>query len=217
MQIKRERNRKFWWRFTEYRQGLRRTIAPLRRVLVRAEVSQMHMVTFVPKDWIYSHMLIAFAFDDDYHFALLQSNAHEAWVWRHASSLESRNRYTPTDCFDTFPFPQDPAAEAKVRAERLGTEYHEHRRGVMLARSLGLTKTYNLFHDPECRDADIQRLRDLHAEMDRAILACYGWHDLDPQHGFYPNDRGQVRYTISPAARREILARLLRRNAELAS
>jgi protein tyrosine phosphatase (PTP) superfamily phosphohydrolase (DUF442 family) len=43
-----------------------------------------------------------------------------------------------------------------------------------LARNLGLTSTYNLFHNPNCTDADIRRLRELHAEMDRAILACSG-------------------------------------------
>lgn len=95
----------------------------------------------------------------------------------------------------------------------------------MLARKLGLTKTYNLFHKPECADADIGRLRELHAAMDRAILACYGWTDpsagsgqaIDPGHGFHQNERGQTRYTIGPTARREILRRLLALNLEIAA
>jgi hypothetical protein len=99
------RNRAAWWQFGAYRAGMRRAIAPLRRVLARAEVSQMHMVAFVPKGWVYSHMLVVFAFDDDYHFALLQSGVHEAWARRQASSLRTDLRYTPTDCFATFPFP----------------------------------------------------------------------------------------------------------------
>jgi|GEM_PF-3035569 DNA-binding FadR family transcriptional regulator len=36
-----------------------------------------------------------------------------------------------------------------------------------------------------CTDADIVRLRELHAEMDRDILVCYGWEDVDLQYGFY--------------------------------
>lgn len=217
MEIRRARNREMWWRFAEYRQGLRRAIAPLRRVLARSRVSELHAVVFVPQGSIYSEATVVFAFDDDYHFALLQSNAHEVWLRKQASSLRTDIRYTPTDCFDTFPFPQTPSAEAGMCAERLGCEYHEHRRQTMLARNLGLTKTYNLFHSPECADADILRLRELHAEMDRAILACYGWQDLDPQHGFYQNDRGQTRFTVSPPARRELLKRLLELNLALAS
>jgi hypothetical protein len=125
-------------------------------------------------------------------------------------------RYTPTDCFDTFPFPQAPSAAARAWAERLGAAYHEHRRQVMLTRQLGLTKTYNLFHTPACTDTDIVRLRNLHAEMDRAILACYGWDDLAPAHDFSPNERGQTRFTVSPKARREVLHRLLLLNAAIA-
>jgi hypothetical protein len=52
--------------------------------------------------------------------------------------------------------------------------------------------------------------------MDRAILACYGWQDLEPSHNFYPNDRGQMRFTISPDARRQVLGRLLQLNCQLA-
>jgi hypothetical protein len=214
-----------WWQFARLAVDTQKAIAPLRRVLVRSEVSQLHVVSFVPKGWVYSHMIVVFAFEDDYHFALLQSGMHEAWVWREASSLESRNRYTPSDCFDTFPFPQVPAEPARAEAERLGETYHEHRRQVMLSRQLGLTKTYNLFHNPQCADADIARLRELHAAMDHAILACYGWTDpsagsgqaLDPGHGFHANERGQTRYTISPKARREVLRRLLELNFQLAA
>jgi hypothetical protein len=131
--------------------------------------------------------------------------------------LESRNRYTPTDCFETFAFPQVLAADARAKAEHFGETYYEHRRQTMLARQLGLTKTYNLFHNPDCSVADIARLRELHASIDRAILACYGWTEIDPGHGFHQNERGQTRYTISPTARREILRRLLALNLEIAA
>jgi hypothetical protein len=142
--------------------------------------------------------------------------------------LRAGVRYTPTDCFDTFPFP--PAEYAALaqggwdlaampepfhRAAQVGGEYHDHRAQVMRARNLGLTKTYNLFHDPDCADADIRRLRELHEQMDRAVLACYGWSDLAPAHGFYKNERGQTRFTVSPDARREILHRLLALNQKL--
>jgi len=185
----------------------------------------MHMVSFVPKEWVYSHMLIVFAYDDDYHFALLQSAVHEVWVWRNSSSLESRNRYTPTDCFATFPFPpaeyeQLAAGEWRLadmppvfqEAAQIGATYHEHRRQIMQARQLGLTKTYNLFHNPTCTDADIVELRRLHVALDRIIMACYGWDDLDSQHDFYPNERGQIRYTVAPSVQRELVWRLMELN-----
>jgi len=204
----------------------------LRRVLVRALTSEFHVMAFVPKDYIFSNALGVFAFDDDYHFALLQSSVHEVWVWRNASSLRTDTRYTPTDCFDTFPFPPaeyEHVVEAQragswrvaelpepfQQAAQIGAAYHEHRRQVMGTRQAGLTKTYNLFHSPDCQEADIVRLRELHAAMDRAILACYGWGDIELAHSFYPNDRGKLRYTIAPAARQALLARLLALNLRL--
>jgi hypothetical protein len=146
---------------------------------------------------------------------------HEVWLRQQASSLRTDIRYTPTDCFDTFPFP--PLEYERVEtfqgsfaeAARIGADYHERRRQIMLARKLGLTKVYNLFHDPACTDADIARLRALHAEMDRAILACYGWEDLDLGHGFYRDDRGQTRFMPSTAARRELIYRLSKLNVGL--
>jgi hypothetical protein len=48
----------------------------------------------------------------------------------------------------------------------------------MVARNEGMTKTYNRFHDRGETAADIVRLRELHAAMDRAVTAAYGWHDL---------------------------------------
>ncbi|MCX7427972.1 MAG: hypothetical protein NTW96_20380 [Planctomycetia bacterium] len=109
------------------------------------------------------------------------------------------------------------AESARAEAEQSGEQYYEHRRQTMLARQLGLTRTYNLFHNRECADADIATFRDLHAAIDRAILACYGWMDLDPGHGLHANERGQVRYTVSPTTRREILGHLLALNLEIAA
>jgi len=61
--------------------------------------------------------------------------------------------------------------------------------------------------------ADIATLRRLHTEMDAAVAAAYGWHDLDLGHGFHATKQG-TRYTISEAARREVLDRLLALNHE---
>lgn len=89
-----------------------------------------------------------------------------------------------------------------------GDRYYAHRQSVMVSRQEGLTKTYNRFHDREQQGndyKDIKQLRDLHVEMDRA--AAYGWSDLDLGHGFHDTKQGE-------AARREVLAHLLRLNHE---
>jgi hypothetical protein len=49
-----------------------------------------------------------FARADDYFFGVLQSRFHEVWALGQGTQLrekESGFRYTPTTCFETFPFP----------------------------------------------------------------------------------------------------------------
>jgi len=83
----------------------------------------------------------------------------------------------------------------------------------MLSQQEGMTQTYNRFHDPGESAPDIQKLRDLHIEMDNAVAAAHGWDDLDLGHGFHGTKQG-FRFTISESARREVLARLLKLNHE---
>src|SRR5262249_30745267 len=78
---------------------------------------------------------------------------------------------------------------------------------------VGYTDLYNRLHNSEEGSADIQKLRQLHVEMDRAVAAAYCWTDLDLGHGFHQTKQG-LRYTISEAARREVLGRLLKLNHE---
>lgn len=83
----------------------------------------------------------------------------------------------------------------------------------MLGRSRGLTTTYNHVHDPADRDPAVIALRDLHAEIDHAVLAAYGWSDMEPELaiGHHQTKIG-TRWTVSPAPRFELLDRLLEEN-----
>jgi hypothetical protein len=96
--------------------------------------------------------------------------------------------YTPTTCFETFPFPaalldtnaNDPAHESTRQSlEAIGERYHQFRAELMIANNEGLTSTYNRFHDPsETSPAHLQ-LRELHTAMDQAVLQAYGWSDIN--------------------------------------
>lgn len=68
--------------------------------------------------------------------------------------------------------------------------------------------------------AGLVELRRLHVALDNAVRDAYGWSSLNLQHDFYevetlPED-DRVRYTISPAARKDVLKRLLALNHERA-
>jgi hypothetical protein len=203
-----KRRREIWWQFTRPTTDLYAAIAELERVIVIAATSRTLAFAFVPSKQLFSHATYVFASGSPAMFAILQSAPHEAWARKYASSMKGDLRYTPTDCFETFPLL--PLSGVNDLA---GEAYHEHRCSLMAHRKEGLTKTYNRFHDPNETSADIQKLRQLHVEMDNAVAAAYGWADLDLDHGFHPTKQG-VRYTISEPARRDVLARLLKLNHE---
>ncbi len=199
---------KLWWQYGRRGQELYTSIKAMDRILVRAQVSKTHAPVFFKPDIVFSTMVIVFALDRGGQFAVVQSNCHEAWLNQYSSSLRTDQRYTPTDCFETFPFPA-----STERLNSLGDTYHSHRSQITLSRQEGLTKIYNRFHDPDESAADIQNLRDLHVDMDKAVAAAYGWSDLDLGHGFHETKQG-IRFTIGESARREVLTRLLKLNHE---
>lgn len=123
--------------------------------------------------------------------------------------MGSAPRYTPSDVFETFPRPT-----LTDRLETAGRTLDTERREIMLRRDLGLTKLYNLVHDPELAagaDADVDRLREIHVEVDETTMEAYGWDDLPLDHGHHTY-RQMTRWTISAAARVEVLDRLLEEN-----
>ena len=153
-------------------------------------------------------MTIVFAFDKLAPFAILNTSWHADWVSVYGSTLETRVRYIPSDVAETFPFPTSLDA-----LESIGERYDSHRRDIMVARREGLTATYNRFHSKHEVSHDIATFRALHVEMDHAVAAAYGWTDLDLGHGFHQTKQG-IRYTLSEAARRTVLDRLLALNHE---
>src|ERR1039458_9916288 len=99
----------------------------------------------------------------------------------------------------------------------------------MVRNDEGLTQTYNRLHDKDEQSPWINRLRSLHAEMDRSVLAAYGWQDIKPVCEFLPEfeDEGdqddesrsgnikKCRYRWPNDTRDEVLAQLLELNRRL--
>ena len=160
----------------------------------------------VPTGQVFAHKCAVFALQDFANLALLSSDAHFVWVVRYTSTLGAGINYSPSDVFLTFPRP-----EPTPELEELGRILDAERRRLMLGRAWGLTTTYNHVHDPADTDPAIVRLRQIHADIDQAVLAAYGWPDLDPQVGHHTTKIG-TRWTVSPEARFELLDRLLAEN-----
>jgi hypothetical protein len=198
----------YWWWYASDAKNLYAAIKDRQRVIVCPLVSKYLAFFFAPVEFVYMHKVGVFNFDGYDALALLNSSFHEPWVRQYGSTLETRLNYSLVNCFESFPFPNK-----IVSLVPIGQQFQVHRKRVMDDRKEGLTKTYNRIHDSNESSDDIQKLRQLHVEMDNAVAAAYGWTDLNLGHGFHETKQG-VRYTISEPARREVLARLLKLNHE---
>ena len=197
-----------YWLYWDKREAFFSSVSSRKRLLVCPIVTKHLSFEFYSPHWVFTHRLKVFDISTFDLYSVLQSVFHGTWARQYSSTLKQDLNYSTSDAFDTFPFPLSVST-----LETIGAKYHGCRTQVMKDRNEGLTKTYNRFHDPDETSADIQKLRQLHVEMDNAVAAAYGWTDLDLGHGFHETKQG-VRYTISEPTRREVLARLLKLNHE---
>ena len=221
---KRKALRERWWQYAEKRPGLVAAIAGLDRVIViNCGATPHHAFTFLSARLVFAHSLAVFPFETYAAFSALQSRPHEIWTRFFGSSMKDDLRYTPTDCFETFPFPI--GWETHSILETAGKEYYDVRGELMIRNNEGLTKTYNRFNDPDERSPDIAKLRTLHERLDRAVLDAYGWSDIATGCEFlldYEIEEGwgkkkkPWRYRWPDGVRDEVLARLMALNGKRA-
>jgi hypothetical protein len=222
-----EYGQKFWWRFLRTRPEMREAARHLSRVIVLSRVGNACAFTTLSASIIASEQTVVFPFERLTGFSILQSQVHEVWARFMSSSMKDDLRYTPSDCFETFPFPQN--LEHDLSLERVGCTYYDFRSQLMRRENKGLTTIYNWFHDPECDHPGILKLRELHDAMDRAVLNAYGWTDIQPRCEFIPEfddedeedesgrpRRKKYRYRWPDDIRDEVLARLLELNHQRA-
>jgi hypothetical protein len=118
----RERNRreayaKNWWIYAESRPAMRESFSQHSRFLATCMVAKHRMFVWLDTVSLPANVVIAFGRSDDFFLGLLQCKFHGIWALKQGTRLETRPRYTPTTCFETFPFPRPPPKqEAAIAA-----------------------------------------------------------------------------------------------------
>lgn len=128
-------------------------------------------IMFLPADIIASNQLYVLPNADLYHFGVLNSNVHNAWMRAVCGRLEMRYRYSNAVVYNNFPWCK-PTAEQKAKIERTA-------QGILDARALY----------PDCSLADLYdeatmpyELRKAHRNNDKAVMQAYGfWGKLNSE------------------------------------
>lgn len=231
--VDRAARRDRWWRFGDRQPGLYASLSRANPI-VRSLTSAHHAsFTMLPTGLVYDQTLLVWTGGGMAVLAALISRVHETWAMFFGADFGGTGRYNLADCFRNFPLPANLEADPDLQVA--GSTYYDWRSKVTTSRNEGLTKTYNRFHDRQEHAADIRQLRDLHAEMDRAVLLAYArgealeekaaiWRELAERASarFIEQDsddgrKVKTRLDWPQPFKDEILGRLLDLNAERAA
>lgn len=243
------RRKNYWWQYADRSPSLYDGLEKFNYVFAVCIVSKYLTFAKVRGTYVYANSIGIIKNMSMSLFSTVQSTIHNEWARSFGSSLESRLRYTLISCFQSFPLPTNVLNIHESFLQDIGEQYHEYRKELLFNLRLGMTNLYNLFHsnnllieNSKDKNGDIQflyrhlnktqntisfnkavcgllHLRELHAQMDIAVLEAYGWTDIDLRHDFYEVDylpeNDRIRFTIHPDARKEILKRLLELNHKI--
>lgn len=159
-----------WWRLGFGRPEMLSVLRPLPRYLACAYVTKRPVFLFISREFRPSNLIQVFGFADDYSFGVLQSHAHWLWFITKCGKLKSDFRYSAESVFDTFPWPQEPAAKEIAKVAAAGREVRRIRDETLPHLKGGLRELYRTLELPGANP-----LKDAHAALDEAVLAAYGF------------------------------------------
>ena len=178
-----EPHRHRWWQYARPRPYVRKKITELNRYIATPRVSKHRLFVWVDSGVMSNDSTDVFVREDDYFFGVLHSRFHELWARGMGTQLreaESGFRYTPTTCFETFPFPE-PTEEQREAIWEAARELNQLRENWLNPPDISasevkkrtLTNLYN---------ARPTWLDHAHKTLDAAVAAAYGWTvDLEDQ------------------------------------
>jgi len=117
---KRDSYRLKWWIHVEPRPAMHTALERLKRFVVTISVGKFRLFGWMQRPTLPDHQLFAFVREDDYFFGILHSRPHEVWARSLGTQVREREsgfRYTPTTCFETFPFPEPSDRQREAIAE----------------------------------------------------------------------------------------------------
>jgi methylase of polypeptide subunit release factors len=115
-----EKLRRLWWLHRRTGEGVRTASKRFSRLLCTPRVSKHRIFVWIAAIVEPDTATYAFAREDDFFFGVMHSRFHEVWSLAQGSQLrekESGFRYTPTTCFETFPFPRQSEEQSHAIAE----------------------------------------------------------------------------------------------------
>ena len=163
-----------WWHIIGKRPELLEKLKDSKRYIACSRVSLRPIFELISTEIRPNDSLIAFVFEDDYSFGILQSKFHWEWWKAKCSTLESRFRYTIDPVWDTFPWPQSPTEPQIKKIAAAAKALRSARTQALQTHNMSLRDLYRLLEQPGANP-----IKDLHAALDKAVMEAYGFNDKE--------------------------------------
>ena len=116
------------------------------------------------KDTIPTNLVLIIPDATLYHFGILESNVHMAWMRAVCGRLEMRYRYSKDVVYNNFPWP-NPTDEQRTKVEQTA-------QAILDARALYPNSSLADLYDELTMPVELRRA---HQDNDRAVMAAYGF------------------------------------------
>ncbi|HEX5422638.1 MAG TPA: DNA methyltransferase [Candidatus Acidoferrales bacterium] len=137
-------------------------------------------MSFMPSTVIASNLVLVIPTANHYHFGVLTSQMHMAWVRQVCGRLKSDYRYSNKLVYNNFPWPENPTSKQRLAIESAA-------QSVLDARQKFPGSTLADLYDPLAMPPELVKA---HADLDRAVDLCYR-----PQP--FQNDRQRVEFLFT--------------------
>ena len=168
-----------YWQYRQSAPNMTAALSGLPRFIGHSVTAKHLTFVWVDAGTICNSATNVFARADDYFFGVLHSRIHQVWARALGTQRTASPRYTPTTCFETFPFPQ-PTDAQRAAIAAAAAELNRRRENWL--------NPITAAGSPALPPADLRRrtltslynrpptwLTNAHAALDGAVAASYGW------------------------------------------
>jgi len=199
-----------WWQFWNHRAHQMRRLRARGEFVGYSKVTKHPICMLAPSNWIYTNQVVLIDIDRGDELALCLSTLFRNWLDKYSGGrLEGRLRLSISESIAKFPLPESLVDTSGVRSAR---EFNDGAVEWCRRNGVGMTDVMNAIHDPQNTDPEVISFRAGMQNIDAAVVAAYGWTDVDMASLFQeqesPVSKDRWRFQVSADARADVAHRL---------
>lgn len=141
---------------------------------VSSEAREYVPIGYLPKEVVTSNLAFVVPNATLYHFGILTSNVHNAWMRAVCGRLEMRYRYSNTIVYNNFPWPlsQTASSQSGKQLQDAVANIEQTAQAILDARALYPKASLADLYDELSMPPELRRA---HRDNDRAVMEAYGF------------------------------------------